>query len=308
MMPIVTTIVLNWRRADDSLRCIASLRGLTYPSHQIVFVDNGSRDGSLEQVAAAYPDILTLQTGENQGYAGGNNVGLRRALDDAAEYILVLNNDTTVDSALLDHLVAFAQSHPGLGAATPKILDLNGPNTVWSAGCDLDMVSVQPAQRGTGQVDDGSFDASAPSDYAVGAALFMTRSALEQVGLFDEDYFLVFEDLDWSIRARRAGFEIWYVPTARVWHRGSASFGATSNASDEYRYYWTRNALLFVRRHVAPPARWIAYARLLIRWTRYAAHWWRSDRAMARALTPSMVAGIVDFGRGRFGARRRATR
>src|SRR5579871_3843321 len=285
-MPRVAVIVLNWKRPVDSMRCLESLQALTYPAEcrHIIYVDNASRDGSVQRVAQSFPDVTVIENAANLGYAGGNNVGLRRACADGAEYVLVLNNDTVVDPQLLDNLVAFAASHPRLGAATPKILESAEPTRIWSAGCTFNERSCEPTQRGHGQFDNGIFALPGLSDYAVGCGLFMTSEAIARVGLFDEEFYLVFEDADWSFRARNAGFEIWYVASAQMWHQGSASFGTDAASSALYRYYWTRNSLLFCRRHLLWPNRWVTYCTLLIRWCRYIANWWRSDHPASRLL------------------------
>jgi len=241
----VTVIILNWNGKADTLSCLSSLKEQTVPLDLIV-VDNGSADGSEAAIRQAHPDITLLQTGRNLGYTGGNNVGIRHALATGATHIFVVNNDVVFDPRCVAELLADCMAHPNAAAAAPKCLYQSEPATVYFAGGQI--LRRGPAVHvGLGQPDGPEFDQPGTTDWITGCALFATRQAFERIGPFDNRFFLLFEDVDWSLRAREAGMPLRYVPTARLWHGGSKTFG--DKRGTVYQYYFTRNGLLSLERH-----------------------------------------------------------
>lgn len=254
--PTVALIVLTWNQRDLTLDCLASLAALDYPADrlEVVVVDNGSVDGTAEAVRAAYPGVTLLETGENLGYAGGNNVGIRYALEQGADYVLILNNDVTVAPDFLGPLLAAMGDGEDVGIVTPLLADGTEPDRVWALGARVD--------RRTGRVDrlhvgESVADVRARPplevDAASGAAMMVRASILPQVGLMDEAFYLYYEEIDWCLRVRRAGHRILAVPASLAWHRVSATLGATSPVID---YYMTRNQVRFLYRHWSAVARW----------------------------------------------------
>jgi GT2 family glycosyltransferase len=249
--PSVWIVVLNWNGLTDTLACLESLRQLHYGNHRIIVVDNGSSDGSVGVLrsAAAHPAIEIIESGRNLGYAGGNNLGIRHALDRGADLILVLNNDTTVDPMLLDELIAAADQHPEAGCFGPWIFYMHDPERLWFAGAAWASDSFAFTWPGKDQLASEMPVETTNTDYVCGAALFFRASLARQIGLLDERFFLVYEESDWCYRARRAGFRCLTVPSARVWHNVSTSFGG--DGSPLRTYFSTRNKLLWGEKHVS---------------------------------------------------------
>lgn len=223
--PRVGIIVLNWNGLEDTRACLLSLRALEGPPPQIYVVDNGSTDGSVEALFREYGEAITiLANRRNLLWAGGNNVGIVRALADGCTHLLLLNNDTLVDQRLLTALLA-AQEETGPGLFCPKIYYARQPDLLWYAGGRLSLGRARFAHRGIRDVDHGQYDRLEETGWATGCALFAPRQVWERVGLLDESFELYSEDVDYSLRARAAGYPVVFVPQAKVWHKVSASLG-----------------------------------------------------------------------------------
>jgi hypothetical protein len=246
--PNVAAVVLGWNGREDTLACLRSLQRVTYPALAIVVVDNGSTDGGPEAVAAELPDVRLLRLGENRGFAGGVNAGVAAALEDGAEQVLLLNNDTTAEPGFLEPLVE-AASTAGVGAACAQILDA-ATGRIWYAGASYDAHRGHQG-RHTGYGDPPLPPEVAPyeTERACGGAMLISRAALDAVGLLDESLFAYAEDVDWSLRARAAGLRVLVVPASIVRHRVSASTGGA--ASPDSLYYALRNGLVVAERNAA---------------------------------------------------------
>ncbi|CAN5768704.1 hypothetical protein BH10CHL1_BH10CHL1_07870 [soil metagenome] len=296
MVERVSAIVLNWNGKSDTLACLKSLQMQTMPV-DIVVVDNGSIDDSVAAIRQNYPEVTILETGCNLGYSGGNNVGIRHALATGATYIFVLNNDTRLDPECTVRLLEDCKVNPGSVAVAPKSLYMDRPETICFAGGRI-TASGDTQHIGMGQPDGPAYTVTQATEWITGCALFVSRAGFEQVGLFDERFFLLFEDSDWSLRARRLGYGLRYVGTACVWHQGSASFGG--KRSPIYQYYHTRNQLLWLERNY-PFHRFVRLAGHLLRraWSRTnrLAHTAQSQRILRRAI----LLGASDYLWRRFG-------
>ena len=223
--PVVAIVVLNWNQRELTLDCLASLQAITYRNSRVIVVDNGSSDGTAEAVHAGFPTVRVLALCSNLGFAGGNNVGMRHALEDSAEMVLLLNNDTLVDPPFLDHLVERARREPRSGMVAPKILYHDQPDRIWYAGGAISMWTGTMRHIGIREADDGRFNEPRTVDYATGCCLLVKREVIERVGMLDESYRIYTEDADWSVRVRHAGYSILYEPGSRIWHRVSVSSG-----------------------------------------------------------------------------------
>jgi hypothetical protein len=252
--PLVVVVVLNWNGRDDTVACLESLRGLRYPNARILLVDNDSTDDSVAVFGRRFPAIRCLQTGSNLGFAEGNNVGIRAALADGADYVWLLNNDATTDPDALDRLVEAAESRPDVGIVGPKIYYAGEPRRIWFAGGTISPLG-RLGHEGWNRIDEGQWDTPHETGYVTGCAFLVKRAVLEKVGLFAPEYFLLFEEADLCMRARREGFRCWVEPRAIVSHKVSTSFGGFS---PQYYYYFVRNYVLFQRRHVIPGRGWAA--------------------------------------------------
>ncbi len=259
--PAVFTIVLNWNGLADTRECLESLRRADYASNRVIVVDNGSEAdeaGALEKEFGGFIEVL--RNAANLGFAGGMNVGIRRALEAGAEYVLLLNNDVTVEPGFLAAMVAAAGKHANLAAACPTIYFYDDPDRVYSTGGKVNLWLGSASQTGRGGVfpekpkvkvarKRRSVMITTPipmvsRDYADGACMLMPREALERVGLLDEGYFMYWEETDWCFRAREKALRCYYVPAAKVWHKAARSLAST----DDYHYHYQRNALMFVRK------------------------------------------------------------
>jgi hypothetical protein len=253
--PSVFIVVLNWNGADDTIACLDSLSSLSYPELFVVVVDNGSSDDSLSRLRsyhATYPMTL-IETGHNLGYAGGNNVGSRYALEHAAEFILILNNDVIVATDLLDRFVESAQRHPRAGLFSARILYFDQPDRVWFDGAHWNQSTLKLEWPGQDSLEQSLESTDHPTDYVCGAAMFYRSEVARQIGLLDESFFLVWEEVDWCFRASKAGWGNIVVPGARIWHKIGVSFG--SESSPLRVYFSIRNELLWFSRHATYTAR-----------------------------------------------------
>lgn len=243
--PSVSIVLLNWNGLSDTRECLESLRHISYPNFRTIVVDNGSREdegAALESEFGGFIDVLRQP--ENLGFAGGANAGIKRALDGGAEYVLLLNNDTVVEPDFLGALVRTAQELPDLAAACPKTYFYGEPRTIYSTGGSVSVWRGVAKQTGRGEKDKGQYDELARRDYADGVCMLMPRTAIERVGLLDEQYFAYWEETDWCARAREKGLQCYYVPQAKIWHKAERS--RTPDA--RFHYLYRRNALLFVRK------------------------------------------------------------
>ncbi|MBC7249837.1 MAG: glycosyltransferase family 2 protein [Anaerolineae bacterium] len=298
MMPRVAVIVLNWNGLADTLECLESLARLDYPDYEVVVVDNGSTDGSLDAIQGRFPDATLIENGENLGFTGGNNAGLRYVLVQRADYALLLNNDTEVAPDFLSHLVLAAEANPTVGVAGPTIYYYARPDLIWSAGGMIDRSRGQTRMIGLNEQDTGQYG-TAPRevDFVTGCALLVKRTVLEQVGLLDERFFAYYEEAEWCVRARKAGFKIVHVPTAKIWHKIPLD---AREHSPLVHYYMTRNRLLFLKLSGASWRAWLhtllaEYLRTMISWS--VRPKWRHKQV----LRTSMWAGVRDYFFGRLG-------
>lgn len=302
--PLVAIIVLNWNNAMDTLSCLDSLQQLDYPAPWIIVVDNGSTDDSVARIRAAYPSIDLVETGENLGYAEGNNVGIRRGLEEQPAYILILNNDTELHPDFLSQLVAEAESDPFIGVVGPKMYFFDPPDMVFAAGSFVRWDEGSVEQRGIWQRESlvGPLYAERPEDvdFIIGCGVLFRSEALKQIGPYDSRYFLNFEDVDICIRARQAGYRVRYTPHAVLYHKVSATLGL---ASPRNTYYMTRNALLFFSIHLQGWRRWRALARIVVRSLGHIAVWTLKPqyRRTARAKRDASLLALRDALLGHFG-------
>lgn len=223
--PLVYTVLVNWNGRDVTLECLRSLEAVSYARHRIVVVDNASADGSADTIRREFPAVTVLEMPRNLRFAGGTNVGLRHALANGAELLLLLNNDTTVDPLFLTALVRRMGVDDSIGVVAPKIYFHDDPRRIWFAGGSLSMWTGTMRHIGIRDIDLGQHDTAREIDYASGCCMLVRRSVAETVGLLDEKYFMYTEDADWCLRVRRAGYGIVFEPEAKIWHKLSVSTG-----------------------------------------------------------------------------------
>ncbi len=242
--PLVSIISINYNGAAVTCDMLASLKQITYPNIEVIVVDNASQeDPSI--ISVKHPWIHFIQSKENLGFAGGNNLGFKAA---HGKYFLMLNNDTEVAPGFLEPLVARMENDAAIGAVSPKIIFHHTPGMLQFAGFNpINPLTARGTAIGFGHQDDGTFDTSMPTSRAHGAAMMVSRKVVEEIGLMADLYFLYYEEMDYCERIKRAGYTIWYEAGSKIFHKESVS---TGKGSPLKTYYLTRNRILFQRRNV----------------------------------------------------------
>ncbi|MCL6511057.1 MAG: glycosyltransferase family 2 protein [Anaerolineae bacterium] len=297
MSSSVLIIVLCYNGIELTLACLESLRRLDYARADVLVVDNASSDGTPARVRERFPEITVIETGRNLGYAEGNNVGLRHALDHGYDYALLLNNDTEVAADFVTELVRVCEADRTVGVAGPKMYYFEPKGYLYSIGGEVDWRRGTTRMIGLDQLDDGQFDGLREVDFVNGCALMARLEAVRQAGLLDPRFFMYYEETEWCVRIRRAGWRIVYVPRSVIWHKIEP---ARQAESARIAYYMTRNRLLFLKLTRAPIAAWLHAALLQDgrTWLSYAVKpKWRHKSAQRRAMGQAWA----DFLRGRFG-------
>ena len=240
MKPDISVITVNYNGLELTAAMIASLRQYVSTPIETIVVDNGSLRDEAHLLAERFPGIVAIRSERNLGFAGGNNLGLRAA---RGRYLLLLNNDTEVGDDSLHYLCDALENHPRWGAVSPKIRFADPPRPIQFAGyTPLSKITLRNGLVGFNREDDGSYDTPHETPYAHGAAMMVRRETIEQAGEMPELYFLYYEELDWSERITRSGWDIGYEPRCTVFHKESRTTGRESPLRT---YYLTRNRLLF---------------------------------------------------------------
>lgn len=257
-------VVLNWNNAGDTVSCLDSLAKLKYPDPWIIVVDNGSSDNSVAQIRAAHPDVTLIETGANLGYAGGNNVGINQALAVGAEAVCILNNDVTVEPDFLSPLIAVLQDQTDVGVATPLVAEqIESGSHVWALGSAVNWrTAAVTRQHASEPVASWRQQTPFEVEIASGSAMLVKSEVFQRVGLIDEEFFLYYEEVDWSLNVRQSRYRVLAVPSSVVWHTVSASLGVTSPVID---YYMLRNHLYLIDRHWSGLRRGYLRSRIVLR-------------------------------------------
>ena len=242
----VYIILLNWNGKEDTLECIESLKKIDYEDYKIIVVDNGSEDDSVLEIRKQYPEIKIIENKKNLGFAGGNNVGIRYALENGADYVLLINNDTTVEKDFLRELVKVGELNKSNGLLGPKTNYHSEQNRIWFAGGKVNWLKNKGTHLGLDEIDSRQYDEIKKVDYLTGCCLLIKKEVIEKIGILAEDYFLYYEDTDFSLRAKNVGYDCVYVPKAKIYHKVSRS---TSPGSSSYIYYHVRNGLVMTKRN-----------------------------------------------------------
>jgi len=245
MQKEVYIIVLNWNGKDDTLECLKSLEKINYSNYRIIVVDNGSEDDSVSEIRRRFSNVKIIENKKNLGFSGGNNVGIKYAIDNGAHYALLINNDTTVEKDFLNELVEIGESDEKIGVLGSKIYFYSEPNRIWFAGGKVSWLKNKGTHIGLDQIDSGQYDKIKEMDYLTGCCLLIKREVIEKIGVLSEDYFLYYEDTDFSLRAKNAKYKIVYVPKSKIYHKISRS---TKPGSSNYIYYHSRNGLTMAKR------------------------------------------------------------
>jgi GT2 family glycosyltransferase len=260
--PSVFIVVLNWNGLADTLECVRSLDAIEYQNRTVVVVDNGSANAEADQLEAARPGLIVLRSRDNLGYAGGNNLGIRLALERGADYVWLLNNDTIVSPGCVTELVATGERDPQAGILSPVVYEYGDEERIQFSGTVLDRAREQQhTLRSLTELDAAS---RLGPVLLWGTALFLKRRTAETVGLLDERYFAYHEDVDYCLRVIAAGLHPLIVPSAKVSHKSGRSLG--SERSPVREYLMVRNWYLLWSSHLTGwqrrsyPRRYLAWA------------------------------------------------
>jgi GT2 family glycosyltransferase len=252
---ILSIITINYNGLKDTCELIDTLP-LEDETIEVIVVDNASKEDEATQIELRYPQVKVIRSKENLGFAGGNNLGIQAA---HGKYLFFLNNDTLLSHqpSAISHLINRLESSPKIGMVSPKIKFSWGDNPIQYAGyTPLSKITLRNHSIGFGEADSGQYDTAHPTPYAHGAAMMIKREMIDKAGLMPECYFLYYEELDWSMIIRRAGYVIWYEPTCTIYHKESQTTGQSSPLRT---YYITRNRLLFAKRNINSPQQYLTY-------------------------------------------------
>lgn len=248
-MDKIGVVLLNYKTKKSLIACLKSVLKSSYKNIKIFVVDNSS-DEYIETMLPRHIDFI--QNDHNLGYSGGNNIGIKQALVTGCEKVLILNPDTLIRSDTVK-LLSEKMDYFEADVVGPKIYFFppDGQETIrkiWYAGGIFNQADVLGSHRGVDEIDQGQYDKAGKTDFVTGAALMVRKNVFEKIGLFDERYFLYYEDADFCYRAKQAGFKIMYIPDAVVFHENAKSTVLGSPLQD---YYITRNRLLFANKFLS---------------------------------------------------------
>lgn len=258
-MKSVFISILNFNGSSSTFDCVESLRKINISDFKltILVVDNGSSEKlSLRNESSQEIKLKIIKNEKNLGFSPGQNIGIKYAIENGADCVVVLNNDTYVHENFLKELLEAANSDDQIGILSPKIYFAPGfefhkdrykegelGKVFWYAGGKMDWKNIIGHHRGVDEVDKGQFNAMEQTELATGCCMLIKKEVIDRIGMFDDKYFLYYEDADLSIRAKRSGFKIAYVPGSVIWHKNAESTGGSGSVLQDY--FITRNRLVF---------------------------------------------------------------
>jgi GT2 family glycosyltransferase len=255
--PRVRVVVLNWNGRDMTADCLRSLLAMQGVDFRILVIDNGSSDGSEEFFQESFSEVDVIANEYNVGFAAGCNIGMRWALEENAEYVLLVNNDTLLAPGLLHELLREAEANPQAAILSPKIYYFAPSDAIWWVGGTYTCWTGLAKHTDLRKKDTGQHDRVRNLDWATGCAMLLRCEALRSVGLFDEQIFGNGEDLDLSLRMRHAGYTVRYVPTAQLWHREGIDY--RRNVGEHVRSFTLIRNLLWVMHKHAKFYHWLTF-------------------------------------------------
>lgn len=271
----VAVILVNWNGYEFTAACLDSLRRVDYPDFQVILVDNASQNQEGDRLKKAFPEIDLIKNSENLGFAGGNNTGILKALDQGFSYVLLLNNDTIVDPNFLGQMLLKFSQNSRLGVIQPLICFLHDRTQIWSAGGKWNSFLGRAITLGDRKSVDNFNLTNQNLDWATGCCMLITREALLKTGLLNESYFAYFEDVEWSLRFREMGFEIAFAAEAKIYHEAGASSKkkhSEGTLSPQVFYYNVRNQFFLLRSQVhgfSVPFAWAYHSFRFLGWMSY---------------------------------------
>lgn len=248
--PLVSVVTLNWNLTEVTSDFLRSIRDQnTYPNLEVIVVDNGSTENPSEAFKAVYPDVNVILVGRNLGFTGGNNVGIRAATGD---YLFIVNNDTEFTPGLIEGLLEIFEQYPDAGMVSPKFHYYFHKGTIEYAGYkSVNMFTGRNGMIGCREPDQGQYNEVKETNYAHGGGMMVSRKVVDEVGPLHDEFFIYYEELDWSEQVKRRGYKIYYQPKSLIYHKESMT---TGKASPFKTFYHTKNRILFMRRNFGMPS------------------------------------------------------
>lgn len=242
----VSIILLNWNGYNDTFECLNSLQKVENKNIEIILVDNGSDNDDYLKFEDIYPDIKVIRSKTNLGFSGGNNLGIKYALDQGADFILLLNNDTVVESDFITNLLLVFEREKNVGIVAPQINYFDEPQKIWSEGGYVSKL------RASGFAYSDKFEDISNTDYeqkqfVSGCCMLIKREVFNKVGAFDNEFFLYLEDVDLCVRTIKSGYNIFVSHKSKIYHKVSNS--TIKNYTALPLYYVTRNRLYFIKKN-----------------------------------------------------------
>jgi len=257
-MKKIFAVVVNYHRQQDTIECLESLfrSKINNNEFKIVLVENESRESEVKKFKQLFPGLQVIENKKNCGFAKGNNLGIKYSLQHGADYLVLVNNDALVKKDCISTLIDVFEKNPDVGIVGPKIYFARGfeyhqdryskeelGKVIWYAGGKVDWGNILGSHRGLDEVDKGQYNKAGVTEFVSGCCMAVKKELFEKIGYLAEEYFLYMEDLDFNIRAQKAGFKIYYQPDAIVWHK---NLGTTKKSINEkQQYYYTRNRMIF---------------------------------------------------------------
>ncbi len=242
----VFLIAINYNGFDDTAEFIDSVNKIDYPNYHTIIVDNASTKGNID-VLSEKKNVTVIRSNTNLGFSGGNNLGINYALEHGADYIVLLNNDTLVEPNFLKCSIEYFRSNPRVGLLTGKIMYAKNKDTFWFAGGVLNKWRGRAYHIGSNEIDRGQYDTVKDISFCTGCLMIIPCKVLEKVGIMSEEYFLYYEDTEYSARFSENKYRMVYHPDVKIYHKVSAS---TGGGSPVYNYYNWRNRLYFISEHI----------------------------------------------------------
>lgn len=236
--PKIFIIILNYNGKDCVRKALASVFCISYPNFEVVVVDNASQDGSCEMVKQGFPKIALIKNTENIGFAAGNNLGIKYSLERGAKYILLLNNDTLAEKDFLSPLITLMEENEKVGLASPLILEKDSSD-LWFSGGKIDWLRMKTLHEKNNKQEN-----YLGSDFISGCSMLIRATVFKKIGLLDENFFLYWEDADFSVRAKKAGYQLAICPESHIRH-----FEMSTSGNPQKNYWLVLSGLLFFKKN-----------------------------------------------------------
>ena len=252
----IAIILVNWNAFDLTVQCIKSVTTTGFPSANIFLVDNASKDNSGPKLRERFMDVNFIQNQENLGFTGGNNIAIDKALEMGFEYVMLLNNDTEVTEGFIEPLLKAIEGNDEVAAVQPLILELNRKELIWNAGGDTDrFFGLSKTRFESQELDKVRSSLKSSTDWITGCCILVRSSIIHEIGMLDNKFFAYHEDVDWSIRMRKAGYELRVVPESIIFHLSMASLRSDIKQKEGFlspfmHYLHVRNHLFLIRKHL----------------------------------------------------------